>query len=69
MRLARLIQMDPRTGTPTFPDEHFLGSLISGLTIGQGVVRPPDEKVSPKAFFYIPLVVELSTDVSNPYAD
>lgn len=67
--LARLVAINERTGDPLFPDEYLLGKLITGLTIGQGVVRPPEVNVSPKAFFYIPLTVKLVTDPTKPYAD
>lgn len=67
-RLSRLIATNAEDD-PLFPNEYLLGKLIISLTIGQGVVRPPDEKVSSKAFFYIPLVIEMKTDTSNPYAD
>ncbi len=66
-RLARLVAVNDQ-GRPAFPEEHFLGKLITGLTIGQGVVRPPEANVSPTAFFYIPLLVSRVTDSSNPFA-
>ena len=67
-RLSQIIEIDPSTGDPVFPDVYLLGSLIIGLTIGQGVVRPPDKQVSPTAFFYLPLIVKMKTDVSKPYS-
>lgn len=66
-RLARLVKIDRSSGKPSFPDEYFLGNLIDGLTIEQGVVRPPEENISPTAFFYIPLTVKLVTDSSAPF--
>lgn len=67
--LARLVAIRESDGDPLFPDEYLLGKLVTGLTIGQGVVRPPEVNVSPKAFFYIPLTVKLVTDPTKPYAD
>lgn len=67
--LARLIAIREQDGEPLFPDEYLLGKLLTGLTIGQGVVRPPEVQVSPKAFFYIPVTVKLVTDPTKPYAD
>lgn len=46
-----------------------LGGDISSLTIGQGVVRPPSEEAASRlAMFYLPLILEITTDVRNPYA-
>lgn len=46
-----------------------LGGDISSLTIGQGVVRPPSEEAASRlAMFYLPLIIEIQTDVRNPYA-
>jgi hypothetical protein len=46
-----------------------LGGDIGSLTIGQGVVRPPSEEAASRlAMFYLPLIVEITTDVRNPYA-
>lgn len=48
---------------------YLLGHDISALTIGQGVVRPPSEDAASRlAMFYLPLILEISTDVRNPYA-
>jgi hypothetical protein len=46
-----------------------LGGDISALTIGQGVVRPPSEEAASRlAMFYLPLILEITTDVRNPNA-
>jgi hypothetical protein len=70
-RLARTIKMNAK-GDPEFPDEYFFGlrslKAITGLTIGPGIVSPPREGISSRAFFYLPLGVGLATDISNPYA-
>lgn len=67
-RLARIVQLDDQ-GDPMFPGEYLLDSSIFSLAIGEGIVRPSDPQVSPTAFFYLPLAVELVTDLRNPYAD
>lgn len=68
VQLSRVGRMRPDgSGKPLFPDDYMLGNLISGLKIGQGVVRPPQENVSQYAFCYIPLIINLQTDASNPY--
>lgn len=46
-----------------------LGGDIGSLTIGQGVVRPPSEEAASRlAMFYLPLILEITTDARNPYA-
>ncbi len=46
-----------------------LGGDIGSLTIGQGVVRPPSEEAASRlAMFYLPLILEIATDVRNPFA-
>lgn len=67
LALSKLIREDPRSGLPMYPDLYRLGGDISSLTIGQGVVRPPSEEAASRlAMFYLPLFVEIVTDVSNP---
>ena len=46
---------------------YMLGNTISGFAIGPGVVRPPQDQVSSKAFFYLPVIVRLPVDVSKPF--
>lgn len=55
-----------KNGRPEFPDAFRLGRLISGLTFGIGVVRPPQENVSDKAFFWLPLNVRFKADARHP---
>lgn len=66
--LYRIIAVKEDSGLPRYEDLYMLGGDISALTIGQGVVRPPsDEAASRLAMFYLPLIVEMQTDISNPY--
>lgn len=66
--LYRIIAINEKTGLPTYPDLYMLGGDIAALTIGQGVVRPPSEEAASRlAMFYLPLILEITTDVSNPY--
>ncbi len=67
-RLARIIATEAKTGEPAYPEEYLLARKISGLILGEGIVRPADPQVSPTAFFYLPVTVELTTNVLNPYA-
>ncbi|QJI52239.1 hypothetical protein [Cronobacter phage JC01] len=53
-------------GAPKFPDIHLLGGLISSLTLAAPVVRPPEDALSSKAFFYLPVLVGLKSDLTKP---
>lgn len=66
-RLAEVIAIDDRKGSPMFPSAYRLGNRINGLTIGPGVVRPPQEKVSAKAFFYLPIVPNVALTPTAPF--
>jgi hypothetical protein len=57
-----------KEGRARFPDFYFLNGAMVGFTIHPGVVRPPEGNVSPTAFFYTPLTIKLTYDVTNPYA-
>lgn len=66
--LYRIIAVKESDGLPVYPDLWMLGEDIASLTIGQGVVRPPSEEAASRlAMFYLPLILEITTDVSNPY--
>ncbi len=67
MRLARICKMN-RQGNGEYPGEYRLDGLIDSLVIGEGIVRPSDPQVSPSAFFYLPVAVEITRDLNNPYA-
>lgn len=41
-------------------------NTILRLDIGVGVVRPPDE-ISAKAYFWLPISLEMSEDLTDPY--
>ena len=45
-----------------------LGNFVTGLRIGPGVVRPPDE-ISATAYFWLTITLDMVEDVSDPYED
>lgn len=55
--------------------EHFMlqsysnsgEGLISNIRISSGLVRPPEATISDKAYFWLPILVTLVEDLSNPY--
>lgn len=66
--LYRIIAVNEHDGLPVYPDLYLLAGDIASLTIGQGVVRPPSEEAASRlAMFYLPLILEITTDISNPY--
>lgn len=71
-RLARCIQTNGR-GEPLYPAEYMLGlwrNGVTGITIGPGVVSAPVRPdVSQRAFFYLPVGIGWSSDVSKPFVE
>ena len=45
-----------------------MGDKVTGLRIGAGVVRPPDE-VSAKAYFWLNLSIDVVEDLFDPFED
>lgn len=64
LRLSDLVATE--RGAPKFSGIYMLGGLISSLTVAQGVVRPPEDGLSTKAFFYLPVLVGLKSDITKP---
>lgn len=58
--LGQIVASDRMKGTPTYPQAYMLGGLITSFSFGPGVVRPPTEGVSSRAFFYMPIRVGLA---------
>lgn len=44
------------------------GERVTGLSIGQGVVRPPDEVVSATAHFWLPVTLTFGERLTDPFA-
>ena len=66
-RLRRITAVSGETGYPKYPDDYYLGPdpsgtgrLITDFSFGSPMVRPAMEKVSSRAFFYIPLQVGMA---------
>jgi len=59
--LNKVIAIDGNSGKERFPNEYLLGRRISSFAFGPGVVRPPTEGISSKAFFYLPVRIGLVT--------
>lgn len=50
-------------GGGLYPEVYMLGDLITSFSQSPGVVRPPTDGISSKAFLYMPLLVGLATVV------
>lgn len=46
---------------------YMLGGLIGGMTMEPGTVRPPQEQVSTRAFFYMRAILKFVEDLNDPY--
>jgi len=57
--LERLTKVNSTSGFEVYPDEYMLGRSIAGFQVQPGIVRPPMEGVSSKAFFYLPIRIKL----------
>lgn len=58
-RLLRLTAVSTTSGDEIYPGEYLLGRSVADVAILPGVVRPPMEQVSSKAFFYLPVRITL----------
>lgn len=60
-RLNRILDMNGKSGFPTYPNEFLLGRLIQGFHFGPGTIRPPTDGISSKAFMYMPVRIGLAS--------
>lgn len=51
---------------PRFPGIYNLGGLTSDFEIGADVVRPAEEGLSTRPFFYLPIRVTVSLNLTDP---
>jgi hypothetical protein len=67
--LARInLDPNPATAAPFDNPHYMLGGLITGMTMEPGVVRPPLEAPSNKAFFWMRVALQFVEDTNDPYA-
>lgn len=64
---SKLLEIIKSNSANAFPrnDEssnYLLGGLIEGLSIGDGICRPPDPQVSSKAFFFLPISIVMTRE-------
>lgn len=63
-RLAEIVAT--HNGVGRYPDIYRLGGRVAGLRIGPGLCRPADQ-LSPRAYFFLPLIVQWAADVAHPF--
>lgn len=71
-RLWRIAAEKPSGRGPLFPEDWRLGKHegqdeLTSFTFAPGVVRPPEDTASRLAMFYMPLVLGVRVDVSDPF--
>ena len=69
-RLSDCIATSPNTGNPLYPDIYLLGRTVASMTIGPGVVSVPvgsSGDASARAFFYLPVGLDLTHSVTEPF--
>lgn len=42
--------------------------MIAGLKVASGLVRPPEQGVSDKAYFWLPITITLIESIADPFA-
>ena len=63
--LGLIVATKRGSGLPVNPDAYMLGGRITRFSFGPGVVRPPTEGVSSRAFFYLPIKLGLASVVGQ----
>lgn len=66
--VRKILALEKQKASAYEPEDMILGigNLVTGITIGSGVVRPPDE-VSAKAYFWLLITLDLAEDLAEPY--
>lgn len=66
--VKRRLALEKKKALGEFNDDGIfgLGRGVTGMYIGAGVVRPPDE-VSSKAYFWLTITLDLAEDLEEPY--
>lgn len=59
-RLRMIIASHSGSGFPLYPEVWLLGRRITKFDCGPGIVRPPTDNLSSKAFLYLPIRIGLA---------
>lgn len=68
--VKKRLALEKRKSNWDRPDQGILGlgRCVTGLYIGPGVVRPPEE-ISAKAYFWLSVTLDIAENMSDPYSD
>ena len=66
--IAKLMEMDDQ-GMPRYPDIYHLGPWQLEVSVSEAIVRAPDPDISDTAFFYLPVILDVVTDLRTPYTE
>ncbi len=68
-RLGLIVQTSSKSGRAVYAEQYMLGNLITDLEIAPPVVRPPEDKVSSSAFFFLVIRVGIAVEIGKPYTE
>lgn len=66
-RLAWIAATSTKHGMPLHPEHYMLSNGITDMEISPPVVRPPEDKPSAWAFFYLVVRFGMAGDIGKPY--
>jgi len=65
-RLSDIVAVQEGSNAPKWPGVYNLGGLIAGMALSQPIVRPPEDGLSDRAFFYMPVQITLASNIKQP---
>jgi len=68
-RMARLLAEKGNGGGPLYPLEFRLGKRVHSILFTNPIVHPPDNDVSDTAYFYMPVTIQVATDMEAPFTE
>lgn len=66
--MAKLFETDDQ-GRPKYPDVYHMGEWNVEVIVQEAIVRAPDPDISDTAFFYLPVMLDVVTDLRTPYTE
>lgn len=66
--VAKLMETD-NEGRPKYPDFYRMGPWGVEVVMQEAIVRAPDPDISDTAFFYLPVFLDVVTDLRTPYTE
>lgn len=65
-RLGQLVEKTPQ-GVAKYPGVYRMGGLVADMRLSSSVVRPAEQGLSAKAFFYLPIRIGMAYSICNPW--